>query len=148
MLSMTSVSGHRLKCGRRDGVAEYIQRPGHHCTGCHHNIARDELKLAAFTRSEHQAMRPEMHRLMITIGRPVMNPERDQENLHRARSSVSFQVSLRWNRRQMIRQLQIGRAGTIHVEDGNQPRSQGKLEAQFTPDPKAPGDSARVGCAT
>jgi hypothetical protein len=85
---------HCLKCSCRDCVSEDIERPGHRCARCYGDIARNEADIAAFTRPEHQAVRPESHRLTIAIGCPVMDTERDQGNFHRARSSASFPNSL------------------------------------------------------
>ena len=77
-LSITRVSVMRLKRGGRDGIAEDILRPGHHCGGRHRHIARDQAKIAALARAKHQSVRPEAHRLTVAIGCLVTDPERDQ----------------------------------------------------------------------
>ena len=70
-----------LKIGRRDGIAEDIMSPGHNGVRCHRHIVRNQAKIAAFPRANHQTVRPEAHRLTVAIGCLVMDPERDQRKL-------------------------------------------------------------------
>ena len=75
------IVGQGLKTGRRDRIAEDIMRPGHHRVGRHRHIARNQAKIAALTRAEHQTVRPEAHRLTVAISCLVMDLERDQRML-------------------------------------------------------------------
>ena len=63
-------------------------RPGHHRSGHHHHVARNQAKIAALTRAKHQTVRPEAHRLTVAIGCPVMDLERDQRKLRHERLLV------------------------------------------------------------
>jgi len=72
------IVGQGLKTGRRDRIAEDIMRPRSPRVRRHRHIARNQAKIATLTRAEHQTVRPEAHRLTVTIRCLVLNLERDQ----------------------------------------------------------------------
>src|SRR6195952_5948155 len=73
--------GHSLKGGGRDSIAEDILRPGHNRRGRDHHLARNKPKVAALTRTQHQAVWPEAHQPTIAISCPVSDLERNQGQL-------------------------------------------------------------------
>src|SRR5580704_10873275 len=48
--------GHHLKARYRDGIAKHVLRPGH-SRGWHGDVARNQAKITALARTEHQAVR-------------------------------------------------------------------------------------------
>ncbi len=72
--------GHRLKGRRRNGVAEDILRPSHRCSRRHRHIIRNEAKLVALARTQHQTVRTETDWRPVAVGCLVMEPESDQRS--------------------------------------------------------------------
>ena len=75
------IVGHGLKGRDRDGIAEDIPRPGHGCGRSYAYLIRHEVNVAALTRTKHQTVRSQPHRLGIAIGCSVFNSEGDQGGL-------------------------------------------------------------------
>ena len=78
--------------------------------GINRHLDAKSAKIAAFARPQHQSMRPEADRPVVSVGRPVLDSQRDQRDLQqggRVGAHIStrsiFRAALSWYKKRMDR---------------------------------------------